>query len=61
MNLYLITRNNEAEIDYDQYRCAVVVAKDENSARKIHPNGKWRWMKNQSKKRVEDWMDEPLR
>lgn len=37
MNIYRISQN--VNVDYDTYDSAIVVAKDEDEARKIHPDG----------------------
>lgn len=37
MNIYLITQTENT--DYDTYNSAVVIAKDEKSAKNIHPDG----------------------
>lgn len=41
MNLYLLSIN---QTQYDQYTEAVVVAKNEERARMIHPNGDYAWL-----------------
>ena len=41
MNLYLISQN--VNVGYDTFDSAVVVAKDENGARKIHPDKDIGW------------------
>jgi len=37
MNIYLIRRNDK--VDYDQYAKAIVIAKDIEQARNMHPSG----------------------
>jgi hypothetical protein len=39
MNLYLISRQEDDEADWDTYIAAVVAAPSESAARKIRPNG----------------------
>ena len=55
MKLFKITQDEEN--GYDSYDSAVVVAKDEESAKKIHPsmrNGAW-----EEKYRYYDWASAP--
>jgi len=39
MNIYLITRDKEYQVDYDEFVEAVVCASNEKDAAAIHPSG----------------------
>lgn len=58
MKIYLLSQNINR--GYDTYDSMVVIAKDEEEARNIHPCGEWRtlyrigaWANNQSEVQVE--------